>query len=190
MTRNTRDLFDLRDALGWNPLPLRKRSLRQSKPRGQPCDQAPLGSDELHPVHEANISAGDTGEQGGNINPIYADPPDDKLMELGAIVRQARERLGLKQSDLASRINVKQSAVSQWENGKATPSLENRISLAAALNIPLSDLLPEAGEVPREALANPRIRRLIQNYLSMNAQQREAIDLVVERLREAHDRNS
>lgn len=187
MARYPGDSLDLQAPFRRNALPQRKRRLGQAELRSKPRKKAALGAEKVDAVHAANISGADIGGQEANINAIYSDPNDDKFMDLGTIIRRGRERLSLKQGDLASRIYVKQSAISQWETGKSIPSLENRINLAAALNIPLSDLLPEAGDVPADAMQHPRIRRLIQNYLSLSTQQREAIDLVVERLREAND---
>lgn len=188
MARYTGDPFDLQTTLRGDALPQRDGGLRKAKLRRKPRNETALRAEKVDTVHsEANISASDNQPQEANINAIYPDPTDDDFMDLGTIIRRARERLSLKQSDLATRIFVKQSAISQWETGKAVPNLENRVNLAATLNIPLSDLLPEAGDVPEDAFRHPRIRRLIQNYLSLNTHQREAVDLIVERLREAND---
>lgn len=187
MTRDSGDFLDLQAPFRRDARPQGKRRLGKAELRSKPRKKAALGAEKVDAVHPANISGGNIDQQDANINPIYSEPTDNNFMDLGTIIRRGRERVGLKQSDLASRIYVKQSAISQWETNKAVPNLENRIQLAAALNIPLSDLLPEAGDVPADAMQHPRIRRLIQNYLSLSMQQREAIDLVVERLREAND---
>ena len=39
-----------------------------------------------------------------------------------AEIREIRERLGLKQSEFAEHLGVKQAAVSHWEQGLRTPS--------------------------------------------------------------------
>ena len=189
MPRNTRHVLDLEDSLGRDLLPEGNRGLSQPDPGCEPGDEAPLRAEKVDAVHgDLDISRGDIDPQQTNINPLYSDTSDDPHMELGQIIKQARMRRRLKQSDLAARINVKQSAISQWESGRATPELANRINLSATLGIPLNDLLPEASAVPERALDNPRIRRLIQNYLALSIEQRRVVDLVVEQFRESNEK--
>lgn len=189
MPRNSGHVLDLEDSLGGDPLPEGNRRLGESNARSEPGDQAPLRADKVDAVHgDPDISEGDIDPQQPNINPLYSDTSDDPSMELGQVIKQARMRRRLKQSDLAQRISVKQSAISQWESGRATPELANRINLSAALGIPLNDLLPEASAVPDNALDNPRIRRLIQNYLALSIEQRRVVDLVVEQFRESNEK--
>lgn len=188
MARNTGHLFDFEDPLGRNTFPEGNRGLSEPDARSEPGDQAPLRADKVDAVHgDPDISERDISSQQPNINPLYSDTSDDPCMELGQVIKQARMRRRLKQSDLAQRINVKQSAISQWESGRATPELANRINLSAALGIPLNDLLPEASAIPDNALDNPRIRRLIQNYLALSIEQRRVVDLVVEQFRESNE---
>lgn len=59
----------------------------------------------------------------------------------GGIVRNKREELGLSQADLARKLSCPQSKVSRLESGLRSPSLRELVSLAKALNTPLSDLL-------------------------------------------------
>lgn len=48
------------------------------------------------------------------------------------IVKKRRLELGLKQSDIAKRLNVSVTTVSDWETGKRTPSLEDMNDISAA----------------------------------------------------------
>jgi len=105
-------------------------------------------------------------------------------MDLGTVLRQARERLGLRQIDLARRLRVKQSSISQWESGKHVPDVGNRIALAAELRIALQDIMPEAEEVPADTFTDPQVLRLVANFSTLDAQQRSMIDLLVLQLRE------
>ncbi|OQO90134.1 transcriptional regulator [Saccharomonospora piscinae] len=54
---------------------------------------------------------------------------------LGAEIRQARERSGLKQDELGARINRGKSHVSRWENGKLIPSEADTAQVLQALGV-------------------------------------------------------
>lgn len=63
--------------------------------------------------------------------------------ELVEQVRSARERLGMTQSELASRIGSTQPAVARLEAGGVTPSLDTLHRIAEALSLELViDLRP------------------------------------------------
>lgn len=49
-------------------------------------------------------------------------------------VKQARQKLGLKQCDFAALLGVTQVTVSRWEQGHRTPSLKVLIQVAELLN--------------------------------------------------------
>jgi ribosome-binding protein aMBF1 (putative translation factor) len=57
--------------------------------------------------------------------------------ELAERVRQARERLGITQAELASRIGSTQPAIARLEAGGSTPSLDTLRRIAAALDLEL-----------------------------------------------------
>lgn len=63
--------------------------------------------------------------------------------EVGKRIREARDRLGLDQGELAERLggNASQGLVSNWECGRASPSRANLILLAGALGVPVERLL-------------------------------------------------
>lgn len=66
-------------------------------------------------------------------------------MTLGERIREARERAGLTQMDVARHFNISRSAVSQWENDATDPSA--RVAeLAALFNVDAGRLL--TGDVP------------------------------------------
>lgn len=50
-------------------------------------------------------------------------------------LRQSRQRLGLKQIQLADRLGMKCSAISHFESGRRMPSLPNLIILTRALGV-------------------------------------------------------
>jgi len=60
-----------------------------------------------------------------------------EAFELAERVRQARERVGLTQAELASRIGSTQPAVARLEAGGSAPSLATLRRIAAALGLDL-----------------------------------------------------
>lgn len=56
-------------------------------------------------------------------------------------VKQLRQKNGLAQAELAARINVSQSTVAMWENGKAYPRFKSLIKLAKIFGCSVSDLI-------------------------------------------------
>jgi transcriptional regulator with XRE-family HTH domain len=55
--------------------------------------------------------------------------------KIGLLVREARERKGLTQRDVASRVNIKASHVAYIENDKRRPSMELLLRLSRTLSI-------------------------------------------------------
>ena len=58
-------------------------------------------------------------------------------------VREYREKAGMTQAQLAKKMNIDQSAVSLWENGKTSPLRKYRKKLAKVLGVTLEELLKE-----------------------------------------------
>ena len=73
-------------------------------------------------------------------------------MELDKQIRRLREKLGLSQSDIARKLDVTPSTISNWESGKARPRLDKMSQLAELLNVTVSELMGEPGmDLPRPA---------------------------------------
>jgi transcriptional regulator with XRE-family HTH domain len=67
-------------------------------------------------------------------------------MSLGELVRELRQRRGWTQEQLAEATGMDQTSISQIETGRTLrPSYERMLGLAAALAIPVADLLQAAG---------------------------------------------
>jgi transcriptional regulator with XRE-family HTH domain len=60
--------------------------------------------------------------------------------EEGRRLAAARVRRGLKQSEIAVALRVDSKTVGRWENGRSAVRLEQRISLAEILGVPLSEI--------------------------------------------------
>lgn len=65
-------------------------------------------------------------------------------------IREKRRLAGLSQAELAAYVCVNQTAISQWERGITTPSLENAKRLAHAFGCTIDDLY--ADEPPQAAV--------------------------------------
>jgi transcriptional regulator with XRE-family HTH domain len=78
-------------------------------------------------------------------------------MELGALVRKYRERLGLSQAELGRAVGVSQATIDKIENGRTTLS-RFLPRIAARLGIPQRELDPLIGAKPyREPAAGPHL---------------------------------
>lgn len=56
-------------------------------------------------------------------------------------LQEVRKNKKLKQSDLAAILNTKQQIISDYETGKATPSLDRLVEFAIILDVSLDELI-------------------------------------------------
>jgi class 3 adenylate cyclase len=61
--------------------------------------------------------------------------------EIGNRIRERREKLGLKQADLANALQVSAQAVSKWERGENAPDISTVVPLAKLLSVSTDWLL-------------------------------------------------
>lgn len=64
-------------------------------------------------------------------------------MDLGKKIRAHRDELGLTQAELADKLGLTYSSVSQWESGRATPRTPILRQLADLFNTTVADLMGE-----------------------------------------------
>ena len=62
-------------------------------------------------------------------------------MELSEKLKEARQKSGLSQDQVAEKIMVSRVTVSHWENGKSLPDIVSLISLSDLYNISLDELV-------------------------------------------------
>ena len=62
-------------------------------------------------------------------------------MKLTAMLRQARDDAGLTQAELARKVRVHRTAVSQWETGAKVPTLAHLIQVCRVLKIDKSNAI-------------------------------------------------
>lgn len=107
---------------------------------------------------------------------------------VGAAAREARERLGLTQADVADRVGIAMEVYSRMERGKVLPSATTLRRLCGVLRIRADTLLgldgPEAldaeppGGTGREE-DPPVLRRLVRALRALDAEQLKAVSQVV-----------
>lgn len=61
-------------------------------------------------------------------------------------IKTYRERAGLSQAELAKRLCVNQTAISQWERGVAAPSCDKLPELARALGCSIDKLFEDEAD--------------------------------------------
>lgn len=62
-------------------------------------------------------------------------------MELSEKLKEARQKSGMSQDQVAEKIMVSRVTVSHWENGKSLPDIVSLISLSDLYNISLDELV-------------------------------------------------
>ena len=93
-------------------------------------------------------------------------------------IRQIRKARGLTQKQLADMIDVSESIISQYENGRKSPSNETLLKLGEALDCSVSDILDD-----RKALnfaLSTLERDLIQKYRALDERGRKVVDAVID----------
>lgn len=64
-------------------------------------------------------------------------------MTIGNRIQEARKRVGLTQEELGERIGVTGVAIMRYEKDKRQPRIEQLMAIAAALGVPVQQLIPE-----------------------------------------------
>lgn len=71
-------------------------------------------------------------------------------MSIGTQIKKRRKELNLSQEDLANKIGVSRSAVSNWEIERNYPDLQLIVSLSEVLGVSLDDLLKENNDIVKK----------------------------------------
>ena len=70
----------------------------------------------------------------------------NKKYDIGSRIRKYREEGGISQKELANRINVSNSRISNWEQGLNRPDADVLADICRALNISPSELLERSSQ--------------------------------------------
>lgn len=112
--------------------------------------------------------------------------------QLGEVVRTRRQALGMSQTELAERVGVTQTYISNMELQRVQlPNADVRRALAAALRISHLDLLVligeiEESEVPGAASVRPIIPGVLQALDKLPPSSRQAIEQIIHDVSAAH----
>lgn len=68
------------------------------------------------------------------------------MEEIGKAIRAARKRTGMNQSDLAKRMDVTQTAITHWETGAHTPTVQKLVEVAKNLECSFGDLVADINQ--------------------------------------------
>lgn len=93
-------------------------------------------------------------------------------------IRQIRKARGLTQKQLADMIDVSESIISQYENGRKSPSNETLLKLGEALDCSVSDILDDR-KAFNFALSTLE-RDLIQKYRALDERGRRVVEAVID----------
>lgn len=73
-------------------------------------------------------------------------------MTTGQRIKEARRKAGLTQTELANKLGIPFQSISQWERDIRNPKVETLRRIAAALEVPISDLVGTSNELQTEVL--------------------------------------
>ncbi|EOH61364.1 helix-turn-helix domain-containing protein [Enterococcus mundtii] len=62
-------------------------------------------------------------------------------MDFGKILKEKRHQAGITQEELAKRLNVNRSAISNWEIGRNYPDIHTLVEISTSLGVSLDELL-------------------------------------------------
>lgn len=107
---------------------------------------------------------------------------DDALIGLPEALREARKRAGLTQKQLAEKMGVTISFVSQYENGYRTPKPETLEKFSAALDIAIFDFKEDKCYWnPSKNISKYEELKLIDSFRKLNSTgKKEALKRVQE----------
>jgi transcriptional regulator with XRE-family HTH domain len=80
--------------------------------------------------------------------------------EFGESLKRHREATGMTQLELASRLDLRRTSISNMESGNQVPSLPQLIAIAQALGIPPRELIPSvAAPIEAEVVSRERVMK-------------------------------
>ncbi|MCA9033120.1 MAG: helix-turn-helix transcriptional regulator [Planctomycetaceae bacterium] len=93
-------------------------------------------------------------------------------VEFGNRLREAREKKGLSQAEMAQKSGLQPSAVSHFESGRRAPSFDNLRKLADALSVTIDFLLGRESE-PHSS--GPTVQKLFRDFEKLSADDQETV---------------
>jgi len=91
------------------------------------------------------------------------------MIQFGDTLKQLRQKMGLRQDDVARIVGVERSTVANWERGAKQPSLETLVKLSQLFGVSLDELVgvaEAAGPSPlacyRSLVSDPLVKLLAE----------------------------
>lgn len=82
-------------------------------------------------------------------------------MKIGTIIKEQRTKSGLTQEDLAKKLHVSRSTISNWEINRNYPDIKLIVNISNILEIPLKGLLQEESDIVNRLSEDTIIRKKI-----------------------------
>lgn len=100
------------------------------------------------------------------------------------LLRSARLSKNIQQKEVASFMGVRGSTISNWENGRSQPDIDEFIKLCSIYGVNYADLLTKAyGEIPsQENIYTPEEVAHLQKYRALDDNGRATVDSVLNTL--------
>jgi len=101
----------------------------------------------------------------------------------GKNLTRLRKLKGWTQRELADLINIDNSMIARWENGKVLPRSATIQKIAEALEVPVDELLAAFADNParhHNGLDDSELVELLNNVAVLEARDREALKAVLE----------
>lgn len=80
-------------------------------------------------------------------------------MKIGTIIKEKRTKSGLTQEDLAKKLHVSRSTISNWEINRNYPDIKLIVNISNILEIPLKELLQEESDIVNRLSEDTIIRK-------------------------------
>jgi len=80
-------------------------------------------------------------------------------VKIGTIIKEKRTKSGLTQEDLAKKLHVSRSTISNWEIDRNYPDIKLIVNISKVLNIPLEKLLKEDSDIVNKISEDTIIRK-------------------------------
>jgi transcriptional regulator with XRE-family HTH domain len=110
------------------------------------------------------------------------DPHKAVNLALGKRLAQIRTLRGLSQRELAQRVNVVRAVVSDYEVGKLRITAEAALRLAAALEVPIQELLQTdtPPEVVQQRKPSRKVLERLERIESLSRRKQDAILMTID----------
>ena len=100
------------------------------------------------------------------------------MADFSSMLKYLRQREGLSQRDLASKLRMAPSTIGMYESGKRRPKYEDEEAIADFFNVDLNTL--RGKRVNEETPTSSEDKELLVRYHNLSPETRKSIDLLIE----------